>query len=203
MILIFIQNIYTKQTGEDVAKIFVDKLEENVKVIYDKFRFPKKIIFTEDDRESFDSAVVCFLCQNDLKDDKVRDHCHLSGKFRGAAHSKCNLQYMIPKFFPVIFHNLSGYDSHLFIKNLGVSEGNISCIPNNEEKYISFTKQIIVDSFKVDGVEKYVKRDLRFIDSYKFMTSSLDSLVKNLEKDKFFNMAIHFDHKQLNLLLRK
>jgi len=49
---------------------------------------------------------------------KVRDHCHLSGKFRGAAHNKCNLNYKLPKFYPVVFHNLSGYDSHLFIKKL-------------------------------------------------------------------------------------
>ena len=58
----------------------------------------------------------------------------LTGKFRGAAHNGCNINYKIPKFFPVIFHNLiSGYDSHLFIKNLGTTGGNISCIPNNEE----------------------------------------------------------------------
>ena len=82
-----------------------------------------------------------------MKDKKVRDHCHLTGKFRGAAHNKCNLKFRLPKFYPVIFHNLSGYDSHLFIKNLGKSEGKIDCIPNNEEKYISFTKEILVDKF--------------------------------------------------------
>ena len=69
----------------------------------------------------------------------VCDHCHLSGKFRGAARQVCNLKYKVPKFFPVVFHNLSGYASHLFIKTLGNSEGDISCIPN-EENYISFTK---------------------------------------------------------------
>ena len=68
----------------------------------------------------------------------MRDHCHLSSKFRGAAHEDCNLKYKVPTFFPVIFHNLSHYDSHLFIKTLG---------NNSEENYISFTKQVIVDKF--------------------------------------------------------
>ena len=82
----------------------------------------------------------------ELVEDRVRDHSNLSGKFRGAAHELCNLKYKVPTFFPIVFHNLSGYDSHLFIKTLGNS-GDISCIPNNEENYISFTKQVIVDNF--------------------------------------------------------
>jgi hypothetical protein len=77
----------------------------------------------------------------------------------------------------VVFHNLSGYDSHLFIKNLG---GQIKCIPNNEEKYISFSKEVIVDMFiNNEGKECEVKRELRFIDSLRFMPSSLDALFKN------------------------
>ena len=62
------------------------------------------------------------------KDNAIRDHCHYIGKYRGAAHNKCNLQFKKPKFTPIIFHNLSRYDSHLFIKNLGKTEGNIKCI---------------------------------------------------------------------------
>ena len=118
-----------------------------------------------------------------MGEDKVLDHCHLTGKYRGAAHNECNLNYKIPKFFPVIFHNLSGYDAHLFIKNLGVTKGNINCIPNNEEKYISFTKQILVDTFtNKEGKLVEVRRDIRFIDSFKFMASSLDNLSSNLTK---------------------
>ena len=90
---------------------------------------------------------VTSLMKNSVN--RVRDHCHLSGKFRGAAHEICNLKYKVPKFFPVIFHNLSGYDCHLFIKTLGNSEGNISCIPNNEENHIAFTKQVIVDKLLI------------------------------------------------------
>ena len=77
----------------------------------------------------------------------MRDHCHLSGKFGGVVREVHNLKYKVPKFFPVAFHNLSDYDIHLFIKTLGNSEGDISCILNNEENYNSFTKQVTVDKF--------------------------------------------------------
>ena len=95
----------------------------------------------------YDNSTLCHICNEELGKDRVRDHCHLCGKFRGAAHEICNLKYKVPKFFPDVFHNLSGYDSLLFIKTLGNSEGDMSCIPNNDENYISFTKQVIVDKF--------------------------------------------------------
>jgi len=83
---------------------------------------------------------------------------HLTGKFRGAAHESCNENYQIQKFFPVIFHKLSGHDSHLFIKKL---KGNCedsgeeaSCIAKNEENYITFSKKWLVDSFMKEVFEK-------------------------------------------------
>ena len=102
----------------------------------------KKMIFGEKEKERFDKETKCWICNEEFEDGvKVRDHCHFTGRYRGAAHKKCNLDYRKPNFTPVVFHNLSGYDSHLFIKNLGFSEGNIDCISNNEERYISFTKK--------------------------------------------------------------
>ena len=128
------------------------------------------------------------------------DHCHLSGKFRGAAHEVCNLKYKVSKFFPFVFHNLSGYYSYLFIKTLGNSEGDISCIPNNEENYISFTKQVTVDKFvNKEGKEVNVKRELRFIDSLRFMASSLDKLSSNLKIDQFVNLMKYYSGNQLSL----
>ena len=144
-------------------------LEENVKSIYTRFDKPKKMIFGAKEREEFDGATECWICHGEFaKDDKkVRDHCHLSGKYRGAAHNKCNLKYRRPNFTPVLFHNLSGYDSHLFIKNLGATEGNINCIPNNEEKYISFSKDIVVGEYtNKNGKVVDVKQQLRFVDSF-------------------------------------
>ena len=103
------------------------------------------------DKTSYDNSTLCHICNEELGNDRVRDHCHLSGTFRGAAHEICNLKYKVPKFLTVVFHNLSGYDSHQFIKTLGNSKGYISFIPNNEENYISFTKQVIVDKFVKRG----------------------------------------------------
>ena len=196
---------YTASTdNEDVAQIFVNMLEEDVKSIYKRFGKPKKMIFGVKEREEFDGATECWICHVELGLDRVRDHCHLTGKYRGAAHNKCNLQYRRPKFIPVVFHNLSGYDSHLFIKNLGVTEGNINCIPNNEEKYISFSKDIVVGEYtNKNGKIVEIKQQLRFIDSFKFVASSLDKLVENLDKHCCVNTGKFYKGKQLSLLMRK
>ncbi|WAQ98595.1 LOW QUALITY PROTEIN: hypothetical protein MAR_022968 [Mya arenaria] len=190
--------IYTKQTeDEDVSQIFVDSLEQSIKDIYTKCGRAKMIISKKQQRyfEKDAGYVKEFLIKMIR-----RVHCHFSDKYRGASHKDCNLKYRKHKFTPVVFHNLSGYDSHLFIKNLGKSEGNINCIPKHEEKYISFTKQYVIDHYTDKrGEEKEVKHELRFIDSFKFMASSLDKLVGYLQKDQFVNL----ESKQLSLLKRK
>jgi hypothetical protein len=191
-----------EKEDDDVAQIFFDTLEQNIKYNNKQFKFQKRMIFGASEQKKFDEATVCHICEQELGDDRVRDHCHLSGKFRGAAHESCNLNYKIPKFFPVIFHNLSGYDSHLFIKKL--SGGKINCIPNNEEKYISFSREVVVDKFiNKEGKECEVKRELRFLDSFRFMPSSLDALSKNLTKEQCKNIGSRYKGKQLDLLLRK
>ena len=167
---------------DDVAGKFVESIEKDIIDICESNKFPKKIVMTDEDEKNFNDAKDCHICKENLGNDKVRDHCHLSGKYRGAAHKDCNLKYQIPKFIPIIFHNLSGYDSHLFIKKL--SGGKLNCIPNNEEKYISFSKEIKVGEFiGKDGKTHEVKRELRFIDSFRFMGSSLKNLTDNLVKD--------------------
>ena len=123
---------------DDVAQIFIDILEKNIKEIYKKSKFPKSTLMTMHDKLVYDNSTLCHICNEDLGEDKVRDHCHLSGKFIGAADEICNLKYKVQTCLPVVFHNLSGYDSHLFSKTLGNSKGDIICIPNNEENYISF-----------------------------------------------------------------
>ena len=183
------EGIYKKPvvyTGENVAEEFCKRLEIETHEIYNKYF--KNIVpmrMTRDDLNKYEETDVCHICEETIidggEDIKVKDHNHLTGKFVGAAHQSCNLNFKEPSFIPVVFHNLSGYDAHLFIKQLGVSEGEINCIANTEEKYISFTKKIQVDSF-VDEKEKEKKIYLnnRFIDSFKFMSCGLDSLVKNL-----------------------
>jgi hypothetical protein len=98
--------------SDDVAQIFIDTLEENIKDIY-KFKFQQKMVFTAADAKEYDAASVYHVGEqpfdsNDKNKIKVRNHCHLSGRFRGAAHKDCNLNYKIPDIFPVIFHCLSG-----------------------------------------------------------------------------------------------
>ena len=150
------------------------------------------------------NSTNCDIGNEELGEDIVRDHCHLSGKFRGAAHEVCNLKYKVPKFFPVVFHHLSGYDSHLFIKTWGNSKGDISCISNNEDNYIYFTKQAIVDKcVNKEGKEVNGKRELIFIDSLRFMDSSLDKLSSNLIINQFVNLKKYYSDNHLILLLRK
>ena len=93
---------------------------------------------------------------------------------------------------------------YLTLKELGFSEGSIDCIPNNEEKYISFSKRIQVGSYtNREGEIKPLYHKIRFIDSYKFMDESLDSLVNNLPKYAFYSVKREYKGKNLELLTRK
>ena len=150
--------LYTKQSeDENVAEIFRKRLWNDIEKVWSSE--VKPLMMTEDDKIDFDNATQCWIYQKDFteKDKKVRDHCHFTGKYRGAAHQKCNALFRKPKCVPVKFHHLSGYDAHLFVKNLNtMGEGNIDCIPNTEEKYISFSKCIYDD-------ENKFKYKIRFI----------------------------------------
>ena len=111
---------------------------------------------------------------------KVRDHCHYTGKYRGAAHSKCNLEYKIVKEIPVLFHNRSVYDYHFIIKYLAREfKGNFECLGENTEKYISFT----VPFKKVINAEE-IKYKIRISDSCRSLQVSLSNLVDNLSELK-------------------
>ena len=134
--------IKSKEEDPDAMDTFINWLESDVKEIANLEN--KDMIFTEEDKQKFINASDCWICREHLGNDRVRDHCHYTGRYRGAAHNSCNLKYRKPNNISVFFHNLTGYDSHLFIKKLGTPDKkeNIDCIPNNEEKYISFSKTI-------------------------------------------------------------
>ena len=113
---------------------------------------------------------------------KVIDHCHYTGKFRGAAHNKCNINYKVPKDIPVIVHNTS-YDTHFMINQLAEKfKDELDCIGENIEKYITFSVPIR----KKCGDGKTVTHKLKFIDSFRFMPTSLSELVDNFS-GKIFN----------------
>ena len=198
---------YTKETpeGEDAMDIFIKWLEEDVKAIANIK--PKEMIFTEEDKEQFNKSKIGWICDEPFKGNKVRDHCHYTGRYRGPACNSCNLKYRKPKFIPVFFHNLSGYDSHLFIKKLGSPDKkeNMDCIPNNEEKYISFSKNIRVGQYKdkKTGELKDKTFKIRFLDSFKFLPASLGTLVNNLPKDAFNNLERYYTPEEARLIKRK
>ena len=188
----------TKPEDTDAMDVFIKWLEENVKAIANIEE--KEIIFTEEDRKQFNKASDCWICGEYLGNDRVRDHCHFTGRYR------CNLKYRKPKSISVFFHNLSGYDSHLFIKKLGSPDKkeNIDCIPNNEEKYISFSKTIKTGQYiNKKGEVKDKTFKIVFKDSLKFMSSSLGALVNNLPKDAFKNLLKYFTPKQAEILKQK
>ena len=149
----------------------------------------------------------CHICFKHFREGnrKVRDHCHYSGIYRGAAHSLCNLQYKIPSYIPVVFHNLSGYDAHMFIKELANCGSKMSAIAKSKEDYINFLVNVEVDKYIDKNEEKKSKEiELRFIDSFKFMSSSLDSLVNNLARgnNRLFGFE-DYNESQYKLLIRK
>ena len=200
-----VQRTYIKENEEDPDPIdvFLSWLEEDVKIISELGNKPMKI--TPKEQEEFSQASKCWICGNLLNlHDRVRDHCHYTGRYRGAAHNRCNLKYRKPNNISVFFHNLAGYDSHLFIKKLNNTTGPIDCIPNNEENYISFSKSIKTGEYKNKNGEtkdKYFK--IIFKDSFKFMALSLGKLVKNLSEDDFKNLEKYFTPEQVKLLKQK
>ena len=205
--------------GEDMGRLFVETLSEDFKPIYDILKTPKPMIMNNSDKTAYEKSEKCYACgiqfgserinEKTKKKEKIvkcRDHCHITGKYRGAACDKCNLRMKVPKFVPVLFHNLEGYDSHLFVKSLGLKEGDISCIPKTDEKYISFSKKIPMEIISLeDGKTKTLCLEMRFLDSMKFMSKSLDSLVKTLGKDKFTTLTsqMSVNETSLELLKRK
>ena len=194
----------TKPEDADTMDVFIKWLEEDVKAIANIKE--KEMIFTEEDRKQFNKASDCWICGEYLGNDRVRDHCHFTGRYRGPTHNSCNLKYRKPKNISVFFHNLSGYDSHLFIKKIGSSnkKENVDCIPNNEENDISFSKTIVTGQYtNKKGEVKDKTFKIVFKDSLKFMSSSLGALVNNLPKDAFKNLLKYFTPKQAEILKQK
>ena len=126
--------------GENAAYEFIEailKEYEYCKKVMKK-HFNKNLIMTEE--ELFQSSNICWICEKLIEngDGKVSDHCHITGKFRGAAHWSCNINLQLTKKVPVIFHNLRGYDSHLIFCELNKFDVKIDVIPNRLEKYMAF-----------------------------------------------------------------
>ena len=155
--------------------------------------------------KKYKKATKCHICYKPFTLRDPKDHCHYTGLCRGPAHSLCNLRYKIPSYIPVVFHNLSRYDAHLFIRELGAHTSDMEVIAKNKEDYISFSIKVPVGKYidkKSEEKDKLV--ELMFIDSFKFMASSLDSLTKNQVSSgkKLFGFEDYSDL-QYELLTRK
>ena len=128
-------------------------LESNIKRIWNTVDFNKD--FDGIEPEEYHTATQYWICKGELNGDKVLDHDHFTGKYRGAAHNTCNLSLKMPLFIPMFSHNLSGYDAHLFIRALASTPGEVTCIATSSEKYISISKKIIVGKYiGKDGKKK-------------------------------------------------
>ena len=149
-----------------------------------KNHFNKNLVMSaEEEEKHFQLSNSCSICDKlfNVGDDKVRDHCHITGKYRGTAHFSCNANLKLSKKIPETVHNLRGYESHLIIKE--------------------------VSKFDVKGLEKYmaftINKNLVFIDSMQFMSCSLNSLVKNLSDNDFQYFSEEFSGKLLELVKEK
>ena len=170
--------------GKDCMKKCCKDLREHATKII-SYEKKKMIPLTIKEKIHFNEQEICYICKkefnkNDEKHYKVRDHCHYTGKYRGAVHNICNLRYKIPKEIPVVFHNGSIYHYHFIIKELAKEfNGNFECLGGNTEKYITFSVPIKKE-IRNKNIE--ITYTIKFIDSYRFMSTSLSKLVDNLSE---------------------
>ena len=191
-------NNYSSYFGESCVTWFVNEMLtlENIASNYFETNLPLEI--TPEEEESFQQSKVCWLCENPLGEDKVRDHDHLTGKYRGAAHNKCNLncKKKSSSFVPIFFHNFSGYDCHLIFEKFLTQAYKMGCepkiIPKSMENYVSVQVGC-----------------LKFLDSYRFLSSSLQKLITSLNDfpymqnegltDDLFKKKLAYPYEKFNL----
>ena len=194
--------------GEKAVYTFLEYMLDEVKYCKKivKQQFNKPLKMTKEDEDKFKIADECHICNNKYTDEdiRVRDHCHITGKYRGSAHQECNLKLRVnPEEvkIPVIFHNLRGYDCHFIMQEIGAivkeyeytnkkgqkCQMNINAIPNNMEKYMAFM----------------LGNHLTFLDSLQFMSSSLEKLVSNLPRESLKYTSQRFKGTKLDLMVRK
>ena len=184
--------------GDDCIEKFIIKMlsevEDCQRIVRE--RFQKPLVMTVRNERDFQNSTVCHICARKFREeDKVRDHCHITGEYRGPAHRDCNLKWAISAEklkIPVIFHNLKGYDSHFIMQKIGHLKRrdfniNVCVIASNFEKYIGFR----------------LGNHLTFIDSFSFMSQSLDRLSSNLSDDAFFYSREAFPNDDQFRLIKK
>ena len=168
-------NNLSHYNGEDCMKRFCKDLKDHATRIVD---FKRKFItpLTKDEQDSYEKKNTCHICMKDLNSDKVKDYCYFTGKYR--PNYTRNLKYKISKTIPVIFHNGSTYDYHFIIRGLANEfDGNFECLGENTEKYVTFSVPI---KKRIESKNIEITYKIKFIDSFRFMATSLSNLVDNL-----------------------
>ncbi|GJQ87763.1 hypothetical protein Trydic_g14174 [Trypoxylus dichotomus] len=164
-------SFYRSYRGKDCAVWLVCELQSLAEDVETAYKCPIPMDkLTPVQYRQYATSPTCHICEKPLGAERVRDHCHFTGKYRGAAHSQCNLEYLDTKTIPVVFHNLSGYDGHLLVEELAKS-GKLRVIPNNTERYTAMTHTTEDNEIK-----------FKFIESFRFMASSIDKLASYLEE---------------------
>lgn len=189
-----LKSYYRSKRSTDCIEWFAKELLYIAYRVEDVLRKIKPLKMTVDDEFSFIRADTCHICGKRFleKERRVRDHSHITGKFRGAAHESCNLNFQEAHHIPIVFHNLSNYDAHFLVKILATHiNGSMTIIPNNEERYISFS--IKVPSNITKKYADFIQ--LRFMDSFRFMSSSLDYLASLLPSES--KKILHEQNKNL------
>ena len=182
--------------GEDCMKEFCRDLRKHTTKIIN-YEKKKMIPLTKKEEKNHNKQKVCYICKKEFNADdsdeehpKVKDHCHYTGKYSGSAHDTCNLRYRIPKEIPVVFHNGSTYDYHFIIKELAKEfDGNFECLGQNTEKYITFSVPIMKEIKNKNKIIEITYK-IKFIDSYRFVSTSLSKLVDNLSEGLHNNRLI-------------
>ena len=174
---------------------FLEFVEGMARYMYEKKRM--HILYTGPPPLAEEFASECWICHGHFADNstKVLDHCHWSGVFLGWAHNKCNLNRRANNFTPMFAHNLQNYDLHHIVKALSKcsTRHKFTIIPASDEKYISLEMKIHIKSYEdKNGVTKNVYENVRFLDSYKFMLSSLEKLAANLPQNEFVYLDSFF-----------
>ena len=142
-----------------------------------------------EDEERFQLSNKCWIYDKlfDAGDNKERDYCHITEKYRGSFYWSCNVNLGLTEKVAEIFHNLRGYDSHLIIQKIGKFDVKTNIIPTGLEKYVAFT----------------INNNSVFIDSMQFMSSGLDASVKNLSDNEFKYLSKEFSGDLLELVKQK
>ncbi|XP_050465071.1 uncharacterized protein LOC126858636 [Cataglyphis hispanica] len=181
-----IRSMYRSHRGENCVSWFVLELRDLALRARDILNAIAPMTpLTADERERFRDATNCHVCERpfESEDIRVRDHCHLTGRYRGPAHFSCNLNYKETYVIPIFFHNLSGYDAHFIIRDVANAfPGSVELLPLTKETYVSFVKSVDEASDEGGWFARGRCVKLRFVDSFKFL--SLEKLASYLDKSE-------------------